>query len=219
MIFKAIVTSSSKENEDKVYITIPILDGASSKEDFKGVNQRLATICSLPGCIPRYAQGDVVFVDFEQDNMLEPIIIGSLMSSKSNNSVIDLYADSLTVDINTQLSGETFIDDNQALNNQSINVENGSSDSQPIIDVVGLLEGEGGGVISAADITTVSSLRIDTVPIASSVNLITSGGVYNAIQALPNIDEKLNEKITYGSTDLVPGQSSLPTGVVYLYYE
>lgn len=211
MIFKAIVTSSSKENEDKVYITIPILDGASSKEDFRGVNQRLATICSLPGCIPRYAQGDVVFVDFEQDNMSEPIIIGSLMSSKSNTSVIDLYADSLTVDVNTQLPEDTFIEDS-IIGTGSEGGGGTTTNAQSVIDTIGLLEGKGNGVIDAANTTTVDSLSVDTIPIEYSTNLIESGGVFSSLQTL-------NNKITYGTTDLTAGLSPLGTGIMYLYYE
>lgn len=213
MIFKAIVTSSSKENEDKVYITIPILDGASSKEDFRGVNQRLATICSLPGCIPKYAQGDVVFVDFEQDNMSEPIIIGSLMSSKSNTSVIDLYADSLTVDVNTQLPEDTFTIEDNIIGTGSEGGGGGTTaNAQSVIDTIGLLEGKGSGVIDAANTTTVDSLSVDTVPTEYSTNLIESGGVFSSLQTL-------NNKITYGTTDLTAGLSPLGTGIMYLYYE
>lgn len=210
MIFKAIVTSNSTENENTVYITIPILDDVSSKNNFKGANQRLATICSLPGCIPRYAKGDVVYVDFEQDDMSLPVIIGSLMSSKSNNSVIDLYVDSLTVDVNTQLSGETLIDDTQFSNN-STNDSSGVV-AQPIIDVVGLLNGEGKGIINSAETTPVDSIAVDAIPIEDSINLVESGGVYSALNSL-------NNRITYGDEDLVANVSPLNSGTVYFFYD
>lgn len=229
MIFKAIVTSEAKDNENRVYVTIPVLDGASSKNDFRGINQRLANICSLPGCVPKYAKGDVVYVDFEQDNMSDPIIIGSLMSSKSNNSVIDLYADSLTVDVNTQLSGETFIEDDQATANQNTTViddnDSGGSDidwdnlhitvedvegAQPLITSIGLLRGRGNGLIS--------TMNIDTQPVNSSSNLITSGGVYTALANFI-IADNLISNCHYGTEDLEAGVSPLDEGALYFVYE
>lgn len=108
MIFKAIVVSRTKD-DNKIYITIPVLDGSNSKENFKGVNKRLATVCSLPGCTPIYATGDIVYVDFEEDNMAYPVVIGSLLSSESKSSIINLDAESLTVNVNTQLSEDTAI--------------------------------------------------------------------------------------------------------------
>ena len=216
MIFKAIVTSEAKDNENRVYVTIPVLDGASSKNDFRGINQRLANICSLPGCIPKYAKGDVVYVDFEQDNMSDPIIIGSLMSSKSNNAVIDLYADSLTVDVNTQLSGETFIEDGQATANQTTVLPDsgGGSDVryQNRIETIGILKGEGNGVVNSAE--------IDDEPIESSNNIISSGAVYNALSnTIIEINNRIDNTFSYGSTDLTPGVSHLDTGCIYLVYE
>jgi len=132
MIFKAIVVSRT-DDDNKIYITIPVLDGASSKTDFKGVNKRLATVCSLPGCMPVYATGDVVYVDFEQDNMSEPIVIGSLLSSESNTSIINVNAESLKVNVDTQLSDETFIG-NELYNN--IPVVSNDSQSGTGIDVL-----------------------------------------------------------------------------------
>lgn len=216
MIFKAIVTSEAKDNENRVYVTIPVLDGASSKNDFRGINQRLANICSLPGCIPKYAKGDIVYVDFEQDNMSDPIIIGSLMSSKSNNAVIDLYADSLTVDVNTQLSGETFIEDDQAIANQTTILPDsgGGSDVryQNRIETIGILKGEGNGVVNSAE--------IDNEPIESSNNIISSGAVYDALSnTIIEINNRIDNTFSYGSTDLTPGVSHLDTGCIYFVYE
>lgn len=108
MIFKAIVVERT-DDDNQIYITIPRLDGSTSKTNFKGVNKRLANICSLPGCNPVYATGDVVYVDFEQNDMANPIIIGSLLSSESKNSIVNLNAESLIVNVNTQLSDDIQI--------------------------------------------------------------------------------------------------------------
>lgn len=108
MIFKAVVVSRINE-DNQVYITIPALDGSTSKSDFRGVTKRLANICTLPGCTPVYATGDIVYVDFEQDNMAEPVVLGLLLSSKSKSSIINLDAESLTVNVNTKLSNDFIV--------------------------------------------------------------------------------------------------------------
>lgn len=110
MLFKAIIISMA-ENPYQAYITIPALDGSDSKNNFLGLKKRLATICSLPGCAPLYATGDVVYVEFEQDNMLDPVIIGQLYRENYNDSTINVSAESLEVYVNTSLSDDTNIGD------------------------------------------------------------------------------------------------------------
>lgn len=110
MIFKAIVVSRTKD-EHQVYITIPALDFKSDRDvnNLSTVNKRLATVCTLPGCAPCYDTGDVVFVDFEQDNLINPIVIGSLYRENKGGSVLNINAESLSVAVNTKLSDDTYI--------------------------------------------------------------------------------------------------------------
>ena len=105
-----------------------------------------------------------------------------------------------------------------------------------------------GTTASWSDSISGSLLDIDSTPTASSNNLVTSGGVYTAMNNKANIASPtftgtpaaptatagtnttqiattafvgtaLNNKITYGTTDLTAGTSSLATGVIYLVYE
>lgn len=46
----------------------------------------------------------------------------------------------------------------------------------------GILKGDGNGNISAASTEEVSTLNVDSAPTSGSNNLITSGGVYTALQ-------------------------------------
>ena len=46
----------------------------------------------------------------------------------------------------------------------------------------GFLKGDGSGNISAASTAEVTTLNIDTAPTSGSSNLVTSGGVYTALQ-------------------------------------
>ena len=48
--------------------------------------------------------------------------------------------------------------------------------------IEGLLEGDGEGNISAADTQEVTTLNVDSTPTSGSNNLVTSGGVYAALQ-------------------------------------
>lgn len=46
----------------------------------------------------------------------------------------------------------------------------------------GLLKGDGSGNISAASTEEVTTLNVDSAPTSGSNNLVTSGGVYTALQ-------------------------------------
>ena len=101
-----------------------------------------------------------------------------------------------------------------------------------------------GSLIDTEDLSEI----IDSTPTANSDNLVTSGGVYTAINNKANIasptftgtpaaptatagtnttqiattafvNTALTNKITYGTTDLTAGTSTLATGVIYLVYE
>lgn len=108
MLLKAIVISMA-EDTYQVYVTIPVLDGSSSKIDFKNVNKRLATICTIPGCSPLYSTGDVVYVDFEQEDQRYPVVLGMLYRAEKSDSISDIQAQSLKVVVNTDLSDDISI--------------------------------------------------------------------------------------------------------------
>lgn len=225
MIFKAIVVSRT-EDDDKIYITIPVLDGSNSKENFKGINKRLATVCSLPGCTPVYATGDVVYVDFEQDNMANPIVIGSLLSSESKNSIINLDAESLTVNVNTQLSEDTYIGENSYEN-----IPTGSSSSGGgsigIIPVssggTGLTSVIEGNYLKGNDASTLQELSPEDVRqdigAISETELNTRLNRDDAVDsANTSYSASMARGISAGNIDLVNGVSQLTSGTIYLYY-
>ena len=110
MLVKGIIVSMA-EDVHQAYITIPLFDNSTSKIDFKNVNKRLATICTLPGCDLLYSIGDVVYVDFEQDNQEYPVILGRLYRDGEVGSISNITAHSLKVNVNTELSNDTSIGD------------------------------------------------------------------------------------------------------------
>lgn len=227
MIFKAIVVSRT-EDDDKIYITIPVLDGSNSKENFKGVNKRLATVCSLPGCTPVYATGDVVYVDFEQDDMANPIVIGSLLSSESKNSIINLDAESLIVNVNTQLSEDTYIGENSYENIPTGGNSSGSGGgSIGVIPVssggTGLTSVTEGNYLKGNDASTLQELSPEDVRqdigAISETELNTRLNRDDAVDsANTSYSTSMARGISAGNTDLVDGVSLLTSGTIYLYY-
>lgn len=229
MIFKAIVVSRT-DDDNQIYVTIPVLDGSNSKTNFKGVNKRLATVCSLPGCTPVYATGDVVYIDFEQDNMSYPIVIGSLLSSESKKSIINLDAESLTVNVNTQLSEDTYIGDNSYENiptNGSSSNSGGGGSISGIVTVSNGGTGLGGVTQGNYLVGNDASSLEEKTPTEVRVHIGAIGN--DELDARLNRDDAVNvaninygtsmaRGISAGDTDLIDGTSLLPSGTIYLYY-
>lgn len=89
---------------------------------------------------------------------------------------------------------------------------------QTAITANGVLQGNGSGTITAKE--------VDTAPSSNSTNLITSGGVYNAVKRTDAIDAantsystKMARAIYATTTDLTAGSSSLTSGVICVVYE
>lgn len=68
-----------------------------------------AIIQTLPGCSPVYQEGDLVLVEFENDDIANPVIIGLLYRQDMLKGSTDIVADSLHVNVNTTLSENTSI--------------------------------------------------------------------------------------------------------------
>lgn len=71
-------------------------------------------------------------------------------------------------------------------------------------------------IISALGYTPATSVTVDTALSSSSTNPVQNKVVNTAIN---NLQTALNNKFSYGATDLVAGSSTLATGNIYLYYE
>lgn len=99
MITKAIVVSKVP-NSSKYTVRIPILDGIQggniSTPD--GLLAQ-ATVCTLPNVKNVVNPGDIVYVEFEENDMGRPVILGHLYQENSKtNTCIDLQLRSLVVE-------------------------------------------------------------------------------------------------------------------------
>ena len=111
MIRKAII-EKLENNGYQARVRIPVLDrmpSSSSSVDTKEL--RLASICTQPGSNPAYKVGDIVFVDFENNNDGSPVILGCLYRNSAISSSNNLNALSLNIDQHAVLPEDTIIND------------------------------------------------------------------------------------------------------------
>ncbi len=70
---------------------------------------------------------------------------------------------------------------------------------QSLITADGILQGDGSGNITSVSTSSTSSIGIDSTPTNNSTNLVTSGGVYSALQnagsGLPSVTASDNGKV------------------------
>ena len=184
-----------------------------------------------------------------QSNISSPSSSGTSMSfidtiSQNTNGEITATKKSIDTEGVTGVSIDNVPMDNSTNLVKSGGVKSALDAKQNKILASGILEGDGTGTISATQTLSATLLDIDDAPTADSNNLVTSGGVHTALRNLDpfpsqtgnsgkflttdgtdiewetvDIDAALNNKITYGTTDLTPGTSTLATGVIYLVYE
>lgn len=69
----------------------------------------------------------------------------------------------------------------------------GLTSKQDKITANGILQGDGSGNISAVSSSAAGTISIDNAPTLNSSNLVTSGGVYTAINNIPSDDHKWND--------------------------
>ena len=86
MITKAIIESILDDGK-YAKVRVPVFNKASTAIGATQTNHlNLAPIVTLPGISPRYQVGDTVYVAFEDDDISQPVILGSLMSVPTNST-------------------------------------------------------------------------------------------------------------------------------------
>lgn len=101
MLMKAVIVDREYKNaftpSNKYKVRIPVLHGDgvvadSTKDDLLPS----AVICGLPGSDYNYQKGDIVFIDFEENDYGKPVILGSLyLTTSKTNTRPDLKVSSL----------------------------------------------------------------------------------------------------------------------------
>lgn len=108
MLQKAII--EQKIDKYSMKVRIPVYNKIKSDPTATPTDELYtAIIQTLPGCSPVYQEGDLVLVEFENDNISLPVIIGLLFRQNMPESSTDINADSLKVNVNTNLTENTLI--------------------------------------------------------------------------------------------------------------
>ena len=113
MILKGIISSYVNEQTNKIKIRIPKyhrpvgVAGSTPNDELP-----YATIISSPGIKPQYIPGDIVYIDFEDDDLSKPCVIGKLNYIEDLiDSVSNIQLGDLSVTSATNLSSTTKIGD------------------------------------------------------------------------------------------------------------
>lgn len=126
MITKA--TVEQVLNKNTVKVRIPILDKVINSSTGTPIeNYQTATECVLPNFSYNFTAGDIVFVDFEENNMDSPVIIGYL--TNTSNQRPDGKTLSVSVESESSLPYDTSIgsvkkEEIECLNGISANIQN-----------------------------------------------------------------------------------------------
>lgn len=106
MVTKAIIENVIDSSH--ITVRIPVLDRIENSSTGTPLDScQIASVCSLPNIEYNFNIGDIVFVDFEDNNMDSPVILGYLYGV--NDSKIDGNILSLSVDSCAKLSDNVSI--------------------------------------------------------------------------------------------------------------
>jgi hypothetical protein len=133
MITKGILKTINY-NENSCTVRLPLFEAANNK----GEVVLPAIFMNQPGLFNGYNEGDIVFVDFENNKLEAPIIIGKLYlgseKEASSNQKSGLKISSLTVDSSATLPLDTKLVFNHT--SSDVSVDKGLSSYKSIIDII-----------------------------------------------------------------------------------
>ena len=93
-------------------VRIPLLNKIAAAIGSTPIEElAIATLAVAPGISPKFRNGNIVFVEFEEGDTSKPVIVGSLFNTLESSVVSDAQFDSLIVNVNTELPRDTSIGD------------------------------------------------------------------------------------------------------------
>ena len=108
-MFKAFIESI--ENNGYLYrVRIPVyhkIQNTPGATPFESLP--LAPVCTIPGVKPFYQLGDVVWVDFENNEIGNPVIIGLLYREQQTEATIDINCNNLITTSEARLPSNTTV--------------------------------------------------------------------------------------------------------------
>lgn len=126
MITKAMVEQVLSEHSVKV--RIPILDKVTNASTGTPINNnQIATECVLPNFNYNFKIGDIVFVDFEENNMDSPVILGYLTNTseqRTDGALLSIDVENKSVLPKDTSIGKVTGEELQYLNGITFNIQN-----------------------------------------------------------------------------------------------
>lgn len=102
-------------------VRIPIYHKVPNTPAFTPVEDLpIATVCTSPGVSPVYIVGDIVWIDFENDEIGMPVITGLLYREEQTNATSNINCSTLVVENDTTLSSDTSIGTTGSISLQSL---------------------------------------------------------------------------------------------------
>lgn len=101
---------SKVENKYSYRVRIPLYHKAKNTPGCVPDDQLpYATVCTPPGIFPLYQENDVVWIDFENNELDVPVILGLLYKESGSKAISDINCQSINVEVETTLPKETSI--------------------------------------------------------------------------------------------------------------
>ena len=116
-------------------VRIPILNKLNSSVGATPTKElAIATIATPPGISPKFKNGDLVFIEYEEQDTSKPVIVGRMFNTLTSSIVSDAQFDSVQVSINAQLPSDSTVGTN---NSQNLKYLNGlSTNVQTNLDIL-----------------------------------------------------------------------------------
>ena len=160
MIVKGLIkTIDFSDNSCRV--RLPIFETTASQ----GEVVLKAVFLTQPGMYNGYAEGDIVFVDFENDKLNQPVILGKLYLGATNEDTPTLKGGLTVSNLTVSTSAKLPIDTTLVLDKTSteVSVENGITSYKSITDIIkALYKTEASvGDLSKDQSETVASIKVE----------------------------------------------------------
>ena len=99
-------------SDKEVKIEVPAFGLIEEMEGESEVNEMpVARICTVPGCLPNFAVGDVILICIEDNDLSAPMIMGRLIPDDESLGTSNATFQTLAVEKDTTLSKDTTIGD------------------------------------------------------------------------------------------------------------
>ena len=170
-------------------VRIPILNKLNSSVGATPTKElAIATIATPPGISPKFKNGDLVFIEYEEQDTSKPVIVGRMFNTLTSSIVSDAQFDSVQVSVNAKLPTDSSVGNN---NSQNLKYLNGlSTNVQTNLDTL--------NVDNKNNKDSVRNLNVSVIEIQNTVTQLQSQveQLQNDVTQIKSNIEDIQEDIT-----------------------